>query len=489
MSAAQNRYSEFALVKTKIVATVGPACAAPEQLRELVLAGVDLFRLNFAHGEHQWLAGVAEAIRRISDDLGRPIGVLGDLAGPKIRLGELPEGGIACPEGARFEFVRETDGSDPHKLTSTYAPLVDDLKVGDRLLLADGTVAMRVIEKDQGHGRVVCVVEQPGHLRSRQGINLPGVSLSTPSLTEKDREDLGWAVAHGLDYVGLSFVRSPDDIQLLRDAISEHRSERPPQIVAKIEKTEAVAALEGILEMTDAVMVARGDLGVEADIAQVPILQKRIIRMCNERRIPVITATQMLDSMQSNERPTRAEASDVANAVIDGTDAVMLSGETAIGQYPAETVSMMSRIVLEAERMVAPKKFGDLLTQPRSRATLMTEAVTLGATTAAEHLHANLLAVATRSGQTAMALSKQRSQVPILAMTDRPEVARRMCLYWGVIPLESPAVQESPEKLLHSVLEWARSKNALRSGDRLVLVATTDWTKSGKNLLLVHAIP
>ena len=489
MNLRQHRYTELPLAKTKIIATVGPACAERDQLRRLLLAGVDLFRLNFAHGEHGWLAGIIESIRGLSEELGRPIGILADLAGPKIRLGELPADGVICPEGARFEFVREPDPADPHKLTSTYPQLIDDLSVNDRVLLADGTVSMRVVEKDAAAGRVVCVVEQPGLLRSRQGINLPGVALSTPSLTDKDREDLAWAVAHEVDYIGLSFVRSARDVVLLREAIAAYGAPQEPRIVAKIEKTEAIDDLEAILAETDAVMVARGDLGVEADIAQVPALQKKIIRMCNERRIPVITATQMLDSMQSNERPTRAEASDVANAVIDGSDAVMLSGETAIGLYPAEAVAMMSRIAREAERLVTPTKSGDLHTRDHTRATLMTEAVTLGASTAAEHLHAGLIAVATHSGKTAMALSKQRSPVPILALTDRPDVARKMCLYWGVTPLHTPDVRDAPQKLLESVVAWGAQRNVLGSGSRLVLVGTTDWSLEGKNVMLVHALP
>src|SRR5262245_3678572 len=298
-------------VKTKIIATVGPASSAPETLTELVLSGADVFRLNFAHGSHDWLSAVVKTIRKVSHDVERPIGILGDLAGPKIRLEELSGGFLHCTTGERCEFVRHADPTNPRRLTCTYEKLVDELEVNDHVLLADGTVSLRVVEKHPAEGRVACVVEQGGDIRSRQGLNLPGVILSTPSLTEKDRDDLAWAVANGIDFIGLSFVRSADDIKLLRLAIADLRSAYSPQIVAKIEKMEAVTQLEQILDVTDVVMVARGDLGVEVDLALVPIFQKRIIRLCNQHRIPVITATQMLDSMTHNSRPTRAEAADL----------------------------------------------------------------------------------------------------------------------------------------------------------------------------------
>lgn len=483
------RYAEQPLAKTKIVATVGPACETVERLTELVTAGVDLFRLNFAHGTHDWLGQIVASIRQVSADLRKPIGILTDLSGPKIRLGELPEGGIECVEGARFEFVREPDPDDPTKLTCTYEQLIDDLRPGDRVLLADGTVSMRVLEQDSAAGRVVCEVVQPGLIRSRQGVNLPGAKLSTPSLTKKDRADLTWALDHEIDYIGLSFVRGAEDIRLLNSVIDEQRPRLRPQIVAKIEKMEAVDDLKAILDETDAVMVARGDLGVEADITRVPVLQKQIIRLCNQHRIPVITATQMLDSMQKNELPTRAEASDVANAVLDGSDAVMLSGETAVGEHPVETVAMMSRITAEIEPLLPPTPYNDPYSSERSRATIVTEAVTHGAGTAAEHLKADLIVVATHGGKTAMAMSKQRRNVPILALCDRPEIARRMCLYWGVTPVETDAVQAPPPDLLRFVVDWGHQNGLLKSGSRLVLVGSTNWSAAGHDMLLVHVVP
>ena len=488
------QYMEGPLVKTKIVATVGPASETPEKLQQLIEAGVDLFRLNFAHGNYPWFEKVVGSIRELSRQRGRPVGILGDLSGPKIRLGVLPDEGLRLRQGSMVEFVRAGADASPTapvpQLTCTYEPLVDDLRVGDRVLLADGTVSLRVVEQDSVVGRVVCEVVQSGLVRSKQGVNLPGVALSTPCLTEKDRADLKWALDNGIDYVGLSFVRSVNDIVLLRQVIAAHPTKTPPWIVAKIEKTEAIDDLEAIVAESDAVMVARGDLGVETDIFRVPTLQKTIIRLCNEHRTPVITATQMLDSMQKNELPTRAEASDVFNAVLDGTDAVMLSGETAAGDYPVQAVAMMSRIAREAERLLEPRlSKADSRSLPRNRATAITEAVTHGAATAAAHLGADLIVAATRKGKTAMAISKQRPHVPILALTDHPEVARRMCLFWGVTPVETTAVQSAPRELLAFVQEFGRKHKLLDAGSKLVLVGSSDWTLDWHDMMLVHVVP
>lgn len=494
MNSQQPQYREGPLVKTKIVATVGPACGSLEKLADLVAAGVDVFRLNFAHGSHEWFTQVVNWIRSLSRTYARPIAILGDLSGPKIRLGDLPEEGLRLRHGMKVEFTRsegdvQTDVIPP-RLTCTYAPLVDDLRPGDRVLLADGTVSLKVLEQDSIAGRVLCEVLQPGLVRSRQGVNLPGVALSTPSLTDKDRIDLQWALDHEIDYIGLSFVRRVEDLKLLRQVIASHPTKTPPWIVAKIEKAEAIVDLEAIVAEADAVMVARGDLGVETDIFRVPGLQKKIVRLCNELRTPVITATQMLDSMQKNELPTRAEASDVFNAVLDGTDAVMLSGETAAGDYPVEAVAMMSRIAREAERLLEPRPSGsDSRSLPRNRATAITEAVTHGAATAAAHLGADMIVAATAGGKTAMAISKQRPNVPIIALTDRPEVARRMCLFWGVAPVETPAVAWAPKELLAFVTNLGREQNLLDAGSKLVLVGSSDWSLEWHDMMLVHVVP
>lgn len=477
------------IVKTRIIATVGPACESEAVLRELVASGVDIFRLNFAHGEHSWLEGQVQKIRRVSEELACPVAILGDLSGPKIRLGELPEGEIQCHEGALFRFVRGTESTECTDLTCTYEPLIDDVRPGDRILLADGTVAMSVVERAADLSNITCVVTQSGKIRSRQGVNLPGVALSTPGITEKDRQDLDWALQQRLDFIGLSFVRQAEDIRLLQTLIASRNPAVTPLIVAKIEKTEAIDNLESILQATDAVMVARGDLGVEAEITRVPVLQKHIIHRCNTLRIPVITATQMLDSMQSSELPTRAEVTDVANAVIDGTDAVMLSGETAIGQHPVQCVRMMDRIAAEAEPLVIPHSPPGVNCEDSRRARPVTEAVTRGAIAAAEYLEADLIVVATVTGRTALALSRHRGRVPILAITDREEIARRMCLYWGVTPILSRLVRQSADALLQFVVQWGTQNNLLRSGSRIVVVGHTNWLGESHDLMMVHVVP
>lgn len=487
------QYMEGSLVKTKIVATIGPASGSREKLADLVRAGVDVFRLNFAHGSHDWFTKVVGWIRSLSMEFHKPIGILGDLSGPKIRLGELPEDGLRLRHGTTVEFVRNDSRAQcdavPPQLTCTYESLIDDLRPGDRVLLADGTVSLKVIDQDADAGRVLCEVLQPGLIRSRQGVNLPGVALSTPSLTEKDKIDLQWALDHEIDFIGLSFVRRVEDLKQLRSVIAAHPTKTPPWIVAKIEKAEAIADLDQIIAEADAVMVARGDLGVETDIFRVPGLQKQIIRLCNEHRTPVITATQMLDSMQKNELPTRAEASDVFNAVLDGTDAVMLSGETAAGDYPIEAVAMMSRIAREAERLLESRPAGaDSRSLPRNRATAITEAVTHGAATAAAHLGADVIVAATAGGKTAMAISKQRPHVPIIALTDRPQVARRMCLFWGVLPVQTPAVAWAPKELLSFVTGLGRDLKLLDSGSKLVLVGSSDWKLEWHDMMLVHVV-
>lgn len=477
------------LVKTRIIATIGPASESTDMLRQLVVSGVDIFRLNFAHGSHTWLSELVRKIRQVSAELDCPIGILGDLSGPKIRLGEIPGGEVQCNEGSEFRFIRGLQSVSATDLTCTYEPLIDDVKTGDRILLADGTVGMIVLEKDPTLQWIRCLVFQSGKIRSRQGVNLPGVALSTPSVTEKDRSDLEWALQNNIDFIGLSFVRQAEDIRSLHRLIQSFKPKVTPLVVAKIEKTEAIDDLENILDVTDAVMVARGDLGVEAEISRVPILQKLIIRRCNELRIPVITATQMLDSMQANELPTRAEVTDVANAVIDGTDAVMLSGETAIGAHPVQCVRMMDRIAVEAETLVKATDSALLRDDETRRARPITEAVTRGTIAAAEYLQADLIVVATVTGRTALALSRMRSKVPVLAFTDREDVARRMCLYWGVTPILNRAVQQSADALLQYVIKWGQKNGLLRSGSKLIIVGHTNWLGETHDLMMVHVVP
>src|SRR6476660_1241851 len=330
---------------TKIFATVGPACSTREQLATLVGAGVDIFRLNMAHAEPDAQQKHVDTIRSLSEEFNEPIAILIDLSGPKIRLGDIAGDQIICNLDQEFFLIDGYEPRAPNELTSTYPPLVNELKLGDRVMLADGTVCMEVVAKSSG--RVKLRVIQRGAIRSHQGINLPGVNLSAPAISEHDRAHAIWAAGAGVDFVGLSFVRSPDDVIELKDILKSHGS--TARVVAKIEKREALDQLEAIVAVADVIMVARGDLGVEIDVAQMPIEQKRIISMCQRYQRPTIIATQMLESMQESPRPTRAEATDVANAILDGADACMLSGETAVGKFPVEAVQMMNRIALATE--------------------------------------------------------------------------------------------------------------------------------------------
>ncbi|WP_435020629.1 pyruvate kinase [Tundrisphaera sp. TA3] len=477
-------------VRTKIVATVGPASRDPETLRALVMAGADVFRLNFSHGTHDEHSAVLRSIRALGEEIGRPLAVLQDLGGPKIRLGTIPGDGIDCELGDRFTLAPERTGDDPRELTSTHRELPGDLRAGDPVLFADGAVAMEVVEGGSASKPARMVVTLAGRIKTRQGINLPGATTSVKALTDKDLADLDWSAKNGVEYIGLSFVRRADDVAILRRELAARGM--TARIVSKIEKPEAVADLDAIVAASDAVMVARGDLGVEMDVARVPAIQKRIIAACHRARVPVITATQMLNSMEASNRPTRAEASDVFNAVLDGTDAVMLSGETAAGQYPVEAVSTMSRIVAEAEAFLA----GRVAPSPpdaeagwsnRGWITPITEAIVDAASLAARRLDAPLMIVATHSGRTALAASKHRQRTRILALADDAECARAMALYWGVTPLFAPEIADAAQAL-ETAVAWAREHKIAASGDPVVLVQGAFPGNDTHNALLVSEV-
>ncbi len=470
-------------VRTKIVATVGPACQAREMLRALAKAGVDVFRLNFSHGAYEDHSAVLDSIRAIEREEGVHLAVLQDLCGPKIRLGRLAGGTIACAYEDEFTLVAHShDEEDPRRFSSTYHTLADDLEVGQNVLFADGTVAMVVIDRGPGWARLRTTL--PGVLRSNQGINVPGGGLSVAALTEKDLADLDWTATHEVDYVGLSFVRHANDVIQLRSELEKRGSKA--RIIAKIEKPQALDNLHAIIAETDAVMVARGDLGVELDVTRVPAAQKFIIDACHHARVPVITATQMLNSMETSSRPTRAEASDVFNAVLDGTDAVMLSGETAIGAYPIEAVATMSRIATEAEELLFSRLKGGGVWTWSSPGALgagnglrvgkvakaglvrpVTESVVEAASAISRKLNARLMAVSTHSGRTALVLSKQRNAAPTLALAYDVETARAMGLFWGVTALLMPVLPEGvPVRAW--VIDWCRERGLLASGDLVV---------------------
>lgn len=450
--------------RTKIVATVGPACTERSQLVELYEAGVDVFRINMAHGGPDVQQLHLDNIRSISDEIDEPIAVLVDLGGPKIRLGEVPDDRIFCEMGSEYYLVSGQESRAPNELTSTYEPLVEELQVGHRVMLADGTVAMSVESKEPGRARLR-VVER-GTIRSRQGINLPGVTLSVPTISEIDRAHAIWAAKAGVDFIGLSFVRSAKDVLQLKEIVKSCQG--TARVVAKIEKREALEQLSEIVAAADAVMVARGDLGVEIDVAQMPIEQKRIIAVCHKHRRPAIIATQMLDSMQDSPRPTRAEATDVANAIFDGADACMLSGETAVGKYPREAVEMMNRIALATESSFQ----GRLPRVPEGASTELhgiTQAVVRAAGQMAHDLNAKLVFVASHSGRTALALSQHRSFVPTMGVSSSDATLRQMCLYWGVQPLRGAPARDMQELIKHAD-DWACRSGYTVKGDRIVIV-------------------
>ena len=475
--------------QTKIVATVGPAVDGTDKLVELVTAGADVFRLNAAHGDQQEYARRVEQIRGASEKTGRPIAILMDLAGPKIRLGELPGDQYRCVAGEQIRFIRgEQPSNRPGEFTTTYEPLVDELSVGDKIVLADGMVTLVV--EETGDDFALCRITQNGLVRSRQGVNLPGVKLSVPTIGPHDRENAVWAANHGIDFLGLSFVRSPEDVRQLKAIIDGEGAHT--QVIAKIEKPEALDHIEEIVEEADGIMVARGDLGVEIDIAEIVVAQKHILGLCRRYNKPVIIATQMLDSMQHSRIPTRAEVADTSNAVLDGADACMLSGETAAGEYPRESVEMMHRIALAAEKLFKERSRrrrsdADAGEDYPGRLERITEVTTRAASEMADELDAKMLVVATASGKTALCVSKNRRCVPTVGVSDSDVTLRRMCLYWGVVPVAGVPTHNHAE-LLEEVVERGRTAGFLAHGDRIVLVGGTGLQRTRHNMVVVHEL-
>ena len=466
---------------TKIVATVGPACSTTERLVELIEAGVDVFRINSAHGSREEHEQALANIREASQQCGFPVGVLLDLSGPKLRLGQLSVDPLVCDMGMQVAFVRGDEASAPNELTSSYKRLIDELDVGDRVMLADGTVALRV--ESVSSDRAECRVSAGGELRSRQGINLPGVELSVSAMLPADFDNAIWGAKNGIDFISLSFVRSADDVRSLKDLLSSYESNA--LVIAKIEKPEALVNLDAIVDAADGVMVARGDLGVEIDVAETPVAQKRIIRVCKEKMKPVIVATQMLESMHHSRRPTRAEATDVANAILDGTDACMLSGETAIGDYPVDAVQTMKRIMLHTEQ--------ELLTHTSQESRLsnrvhpITSAVTHAATDVAEAIDAKLIVIATQSGGTAWVKSMSRSLIPTLGASSNPVAIRRMNLFWGIKPIFTEDIVDTP-RLIDQICRWGCERQFLHRGDLTVFVTGSGVMKEAHNVVLVHTV-
>lgn len=470
--------------RTKIVATIGPACREEAMLNQLLTAGVNVARLNFSHGSHEDHAEVIKRLRRAAAGLGKPICIMQDLQGPKIRTGILPGEGIELIAGQKVTLSTRQD--EANTIPVDFAELPSGVSPGGRILLDDGNLEMRVLAKDQEHVQVSVVVG--GLLKSHKGINLPGAVLNIPALTEKDEEDLAFGLSQGVDVVALSFVRSIDDIFYLRQKIQSYNPQRSnTPIIAKMERPESIENLEAIIHVTDGVMVARGDLGVEMSPQEVPIVQKRIIECANRHGKMVITATQMLDSMIHNPRPTRAEASDVANAIFDGSDAVMLSGETAVGAYPVTSVETMGAIICKAEASM--NEWGHWKGEMAKLSSFDdTFYMTQAARELAHDRNVAAIAVFTQSGRTALLLSKTRPRVPILAFTWEPDTYARLEMYWGVIPCLVPHVNSIDEML--SVVEGAiEHSRSLHPGQQVVMICGYPVNEIRQtNLALLHTI-
>lgn len=462
--------------KTKIVCTIGPASQSPEVLRRMILKGMDVARLNFSHGSQESHGQTYYLLRKLSVKLGKPLAVLQDLPGPKMRIGTVGLGQPLIKKGSTFILTtRQTRGSE-QRVNTTYQHLPQDVKPGDPILLGDGYLRMRV--QEVRGTEVITKVEEGGILKDHMGLNLPGTNLSAPALTSRDLKDLAFGLSLGVDYVGMSFVRRAQDIQRLKRAMNRCGREVP--VIAKLERPEAIFNLGDILKAADGVMVARGDLGVEMPLAQVPLLQKEIIKQANQQRRYVITATQMLESMMEHSRPTRAEASDVANAIFDGTDAVMLSGETAAGKYPEEALTTMAEIASTAESSPLLRR-AELLKSPQQDS--IPDAVAQAAVQAGERLQARAIVAFTQSGATALFVSKYRPSIPIIAFTPHEEVCRRMKLFWGVTPkIMRPIV--STDRLIDEVEKTLLQEKWAKRGDTIVLLMGAPIYKKGTTNLL-----
>ena len=472
--------------RAKIVATIGPSSSDPDTILQLVENGLDVARLNFSHGQHEEHAAVLDRLRAASRKVVKAVAVLADLQGPKIRTGPLKAGreGVRVEPGS--EIVITTEGEvagDAHLVSTTYQHLAEDVRPGDRLLVADGLLEFRVLATDGV--RVRAEVVEGGVLGEHKGINLPGVALRVEALSEKDRRDLSFGLTHGVDYVALSFVRTAEDVLLCRREME--RAGRVVPVIAKIEKPEALENLDSILQAANGLMVARGDLGVEIQPERVPGLQKEIVRKANAAGRPVIIATQMLDSMMEHPRPTRAEASDVANAVWDGADAVMLSGETASGKYPLLAVQMMDRIVREAEHAAAAAHLPRVEPPPPPAA--FTDVIAAAACRAALQADAVAVACFTLGGTTARLLSAHRPHVPVVAFSPDQDIRRRLALLWGVIPKVMEPVR-NPDIMCQLVSDRLLEEKLARPGEKVVLVYGSPLGVSGHtNSIRLHQIP
>lgn len=467
------------LHRTKIVATIGPASDSPDTIRKMLLAGMNVARLNFSHGNYEDHAKRIERLRSASEELDLPLMLLQDLQGPKIRVGNLPAEGMMLNEGESLTLVPIADYTGQANTVCIDYPFVaEEAEPGTQVLLDDGLLELRVENVDGNAVR--CKIIEGGLLKSHKGVNFPTLNLRLPSMTDKDKRDLAFGIEQGVDIVSLSFVRKPEDIQTLKALLTEKGVNIP--VLAKLEKPQAIANLEEIVDECDAIMVARGDLGVEMSPEKVPLIQKRIIQLCNQRGIPVITATQMLDSMIHNPRPTRAEASDVANAIMDGTDAVMLSGESAVGDYPVEAVKMLARIATEVEPSIQFVNYPPNCTDDADAISEALHAID-------DAIDLQCIVAFTETGYTAKLASAERPKAAIVAYTPDPKVYRRLNLNWGVRPVLLPEAKEDLLDVLVEVESDLVRRNFAAHGDKVLVMGGIPFGKAGStNFLKIHKI-
>lgn len=470
--------------KTKIVCTIGPSSESLENTKKLIMAGMNVARLNFSHGDFEEHGNRIKTIRQASEELNKTVAILLDTKGPEIRTGKLEVEPIELIQDEFVTLTTEEILGDKNRISITYKDLPGDVQAGSTILIDDGLIGLTVVEVEGTE--IKCRVVNGGTIKSKKGVNVPGVSISLPGITEKDANDIVFGIEQGIDFIAASFVRKASDVLEIRELLKEHNAEYI-QIISKIENQQGVDNLDEILEVSDGLMVARGDLGVEIPAEEVPLVQKRIIEKCNIAGKPVITATQMLDSMQRNPRPTRAEASDVANAIFDGTDAIMLSGETAAGKYPVESVLTMSRIAEKAESALNYREL--FLKQRIAQETSVTEAISQSVAISALDLNAKAIISSTESGQTARMVSKYRPNAPIIAVTTQDRTLRRMALVWGVTPVKG-AQASSTDEMFEYALQGGEKSGLVKAGDLVVITAGVPLGQSGStNLVKVSVMP
>ncbi|USK38188.1 pyruvate kinase [Cytobacillus firmus] len=471
--------------KTKIVCTIGPASESVEKLTQLIEAGMNVARLNFSHGDFEEHGQRIQNIREASEKTGKTVAILLDTKGPEIRTNNMVDGAIELRAGENIIITMNEVEGTAEKFSVTYAGLIEDVHTGSKILLDDGLIGLEVTKIDKANSEIHTKILNSGTLKNKKGVNVPGVSVNLPGITEKDAQDIIFGIEQGVDFIAASFVRRASDVLEIRQLLEEHNASYI-NIIPKIENQEGVDNIEEILEISDGLMVARGDLGVEIPAEEVPLVQKQLIKKCNAQGKPVITATQMLDSMQRNPRPTRAEASDVANAIFDGTDAIMLSGETAAGSYPVEAVQTMHNIASRAESALDHKEI--LSNRSKDNEHNITDAIGESVAHTALNLDVNAIITPTESGHTARMISKYRPKAPIVAVTSNDHVSRRLSLTWGVYP-QIGQKASTTDDMLDIAVEESLNSGIVASGDLVVITAGVPVGEAGTtNLMKIHVV-